>query len=159
LRTALCPGSFDPFHNGHLDVVERAAGLFDQVVVAAIGNPQKHTGLFSLQERAELIEASTAELGNVRVIFRSGLTVEVAAEVGAVAIVKGLRTVSDFEVETQMAQTNWSLTGIETVLLPAGAGVSFLAARFLREIAGAGGDISHLVPPPVRARLEEKLKP
>lgn len=159
MRTALCPGSFDPFHNGHLEVVERACRLFDDIVVAVIGNPQKAGQLFSMEDRVAMIEESTAHLGNVRALSRGGLTVDVAREVGAVAIVKGLRTVADFDMEMQMAQMNSRLSAIETVFVPTGAANSYLASRLLREVALLGGYVSDLVPPAVAKRLEAKLTP
>ena len=112
MSIALVPGSFDPFHNGHLEVVERAAVLFDEVIVAALRNPQKATSLFDLDERRQLIADSTAHLGNVRIVSVSTLLVDVARDVNASAIVKGLRAVSDFETELQMAQMNRSLSGV-----------------------------------------------
>lgn len=157
MRTALCPGSFDPFHNGHLEVVERACRLFDRVVVGAIGNPQKPGELFSMEERVAIIEECTVHLGAVSVLTRAGLTVDVAREVGAVAIVRGLRTVGDFDTEMQMAQMNHRISGIDTVFVPTGASHSFLAARLLREIARHGGDITGLVPEPVAKRLEARF--
>lgn len=157
MRTALCPGSFDPFHNGHLEVVERACLLFDRIVIGVIGNPQKSGHLFTMEERVEMIEESTVHLGNVSALTRGGLTVDLAREVGAAAIVRGLRTVADFDTEMQMAQMNHQLSGIETVFVPTGAANSFLASRLLREVALHGGDITDLVPRPVAKRLEAKL--
>ena len=154
MRTALCPGSFDPFHNGHLEVVERASRLFDRVVVACIGNPGKATGMFSMDERRELVEECTRHLDHVEAVARGGLTVDTAREFGAIAIVRGLRTVSDFDSEMVMAQMNHRLTGVETIFLPTGATYSFVSARLLREIATNGGDITGLVPAPVLERLE-----
>ena len=156
MRTALCPGSFDPFHNGHLEVVERAARLFDRVVVACIGNPSKTTGMFAMEERRELVEECTGHLDNVEAVARGGLTVDTAREFGADAIVRGLRTMSDFDSEMVMAQMNHRLTGVETIFLPTGATYSFVSARLLREIASNGGDITGMVPAPVLKRLESR---
>ena len=157
MRTALCPGSFDPFHNGHLEVIERASRLFDRVVVAATRNPQKAEGLFTLEERRAMIEESTAHLGNVRTVALAGLVVDMAREVGASAIVKGLRAVTDFESEMQMAQMNHRLSGIDTLFIPTGPAYSFVAARLLREVARLGGDVTGLVPDAVAERLKARF--
>jgi pantetheine-phosphate adenylyltransferase len=157
VRTALFPGSFDPFHNGHLEIVERASRLFDQVVVAALRNPQKSEPLFDLRERQQMIEESVAHLDNVRIVSVATLLVDVAKEVGANVIVKGLRAVSDFENELQMAQMNHHLSGIETLFIPTGSSHSFLASRLLREVARFGGDVRDLVPAPVAKRMEERF--
>jgi pantetheine-phosphate adenylyltransferase len=153
----LIPGSFDPFHNGHLEVVERASAIFDEIVVAAIRNPQKSEALFDLEERREMIEESCAHLANVRTVGIATLLVKVARDVNATAIVKGLRAVSDFESELQMAQMNHSLSGVETLFLPTSSRSSFVASRLLREVARYGGDVSHFVPEPVRRRLDRKF--
>ena len=157
MRTALFPGSFDPFHNGHLEVVERSARLFDEVVVAAIRNPQKGEPLFSLSERKEMLLESFAHVPNVTVDSLSVLVVDLARDLGAAAIVRGLRAVSDFENELQMAQMNRALSGIETVFIPTGPSNSFIASRLLREVARFGGDVSTMVPAPVAKRLAEKF--
>jgi pantetheine-phosphate adenylyltransferase len=153
----LIPGSFDPFHNGHLEVVERASLIFDEVVVAAIRNPQKSEPLFSLEERREMIAESCAHLERVRIVSISTLLVDVARDVGATAIVKGLRAVSDFENELQMAQMNRSLSGVETLFIPSSSDHSFIASRLLREVARYGGDVSQFVPAPVAKRLAERF--
>ena len=158
MRTALFPGSFDPFHNGHLEIVERAARVFDQVVVAALANPQKGVPLFSLPERREMLEESLAHLATVRVETFSSLVVDLAREVGATVIVKGLRAVSDFESEMQMAQMNEQLSGIVTLFVPSHSAHSFVASKLLREVARLGGDVSSLVPKPVATRLEERFR-
>jgi pantetheine-phosphate adenylyltransferase len=157
VKVALFPGSFDPFHNGHLEVVERASRLFDEVVVATLRNPQKSEPLFDLREREAMLEESTAHLGNVRVVSVGTLVVNVAREVGATAIVKGLRAVSDFDNELQMAQMNRELSGVETIFIPTSADRSFIASRLLREVARFGGDVSAFVPKVVAQRLIEKF--
>ncbi len=154
---ALVPGSFDPFHNGHLEVVERAAKLFDEVVVAALRNPQKSTQLFDLEERQEMIAESLAHLPTVRIVSVSTLLVNVAKDVNASAIVKGLRVVTDFESELQMAQMNRQLSGVETLFIPTSSTFSFVASRLLREVSRYHGDVSAFVPPAVNRRLIEKF--
>jgi pantetheine-phosphate adenylyltransferase len=158
VRIALIPGSFDPVHNGHLEVIERSSRLFDEVVVATLRNPQKSEALFSLEERQELLEKSLDHLGNVRIVSLSTLVVNVAHEVGASVIVKGLRAVSDFEYELQMAQMNKQLSDVESLFLPASAAYSFISSRWVREVARFGGDVTSLVPKVVAARLQEKFE-
>ena len=153
VKVALVPGSFDPFHNGHLEVVERAARLFDEVVVAAMRNPQKSEPLFDLTERQEMLEESLAHLPGVRIVSVSTLVVNVARDVGASAIVKGLRAVSDFENELQMAQMNRQLSGVETIFIPTSSTHSFVASRLLARGGPLGGDVSAFVPKPVADRL------
>jgi pantetheine-phosphate adenylyltransferase len=153
MTVGLIPGSFDPFHNGHLEVVERASVIFDEIVVAAIRNPQKSEPLFSLDERRDMIAESVQHLDNVRIVSISKLLVEVARDVNATAIVKGLRAVSDFESELQMAQMNRSLSGVETLFIPTSSNHSFIASKLLREVARYGGDVSHFVPASVQRRL------
>ena len=157
MSVALFPGSFDPLHNGHLEVVERASRLFDEVVVAALRNPQKSEPLFTISERTEMLEESLAHLDRVRVVGVATLVVTVAREVGASAIVKGLRAVSDFENELQMAQMNRQLSGVETIFIPTSSQYSFIASRLLREVARFGGDVTAFVPKPVALRLEAKF--
>jgi pantetheine-phosphate adenylyltransferase len=157
VSVALIPGSFDPFHNGHLEVVERAGRLFDDVVVATLRNPQKAEPLFNLAEREEMLKEALAHLPNVRIVSVSKLVVDVAHDVGASAIVKGLRAVSDFENELQMAQMNRQLSGIETLFIPTTSTSAFVASRLLREVARYGGDVSAFVPKVVWLRLQEKF--
>jgi pantetheine-phosphate adenylyltransferase len=157
VTVVLFPGSFDPFHNGHLEVVERSCHLFDEVIVACLRNPQKAEPLFSLQEREDMLAEVMAHLPNVRIESVSKLVVDVARDVGASAIVRGLRAVSDFENELQMAQMNRQLSGIDTLFIPTSSKSSFLSSRLLREVSRYGGDVSAFVPPAVQKRLEEKF--
>jgi pantetheine-phosphate adenylyltransferase len=156
MSRVLYPGSFDPIHLGHLDVVEQAAELFDHVVVAVMHNLEKPSGLFSVDDRIELIEASAADAGIadcVTVTSHSGLAVDAAKQATVDFIVKGLRSPADFEIEHQMALTNYSVSGVRTVYLPCRADRGFISSRFVREIARYGGAISHLVPAPVASAL------
>jgi pantetheine-phosphate adenylyltransferase len=157
VKVALVPGSFDPFHNGHLEVVERAARLFDEVVVAVVRNPQKSEPLFSLEERKDMVEEAVAHVPTARIVGVATLVVNVARDVGAVAIVKGLRAVSDFENELQMAQMNRQLSGVETIFIPTSSAHSFIASKLLREVARFGGDVSAFVPNAVEKRLIERF--
>ena len=157
MTVGLIPGSFDPFHNGHLEVVERASKIFDEIVVAAIRNPQKSEALFDLEERREMIAESCAHIPHVRIVSIATLLVNVARDVEATAIVKGLRAVSDFESELQMAQMNRSLSGVETLFIPTSSDHSFIASRLLREVARYGGDVRAFVPAAVAKRLEHKF--
>jgi pantetheine-phosphate adenylyltransferase len=158
MKVGLFPGSFDPFHNGHVEIVERASRLFDEVVVAAVRNPQKGAQLFDLKEREDLLEQVTAHLPSVRIVSMSTLTVWVARDVGANAIIRGLRAVSDFEAEMQMAQMNNHLSGVETIFIPTSAEWSFLASKLVREVWRFGGDVSAFVPEPVAKALAAKYK-
>ncbi|WP_334144617.1 pantetheine-phosphate adenylyltransferase [Rhabdothermincola sp.] len=156
MTRVLYPGSFDPIHNGHVEIVETASRLFDEVIVAAMRNPQKGEPLFTLDERRAMLEETVAHLENVRVTMFSSLVVDLAKEVGADFIVKGLRAVSDFESELQMAQMNHKISGVDTLFIPSASAHSFLASRLIREITRFGGDVSAMVPMAVAKRLQEK---
>ena len=155
MATVLYPGSFDPFHNGHRELVETAAYLFDHVYVAAIRNPQKNSGLFDLEDRKEMIRESLAHVDNVEVISMADLVTRVAKEVGADFIIKGLRAVVDFENEMAQAQTNLAVSGVHTLFLPSASANSYIASKFIRDIARFGGDVSSMVPEPVAKRLKD----
>jgi pantetheine-phosphate adenylyltransferase len=158
VATALVPGSFDPVTYGHLDVIERVARFFDRVIVAVIRNPQKAASLFSLEERESMLAEVTGHLGNVQIEYFAGLLVDFARIHGADTIVKGLRAVTDFDYELQMAQMNQSLSGIDTFFLATSPQYSFLSSSLVREVARYGGDVSSLVPPVVAARLDQRFK-
>jgi pantetheine-phosphate adenylyltransferase len=154
--TALCPGTFDPVTNGHLDIIERAGQRFDAVVVAVLDNPGKQP-LFSVDERVAMLKEATTGLDNVDVESFSGLLVEYARRKGSDVIVKGLRAVTDFEYEIQMAQMNRRLTGMETLFMTTDPTWSFLSSSLVREVARFGGDVSELVPSVVVDRLAERF--
>jgi len=158
VRRAVCPGSFDPVTNGHLDIISRASTLFDEVVVAVLINKSKKS-LFTVDERMDMLREVCAEYPNVKVDSFHGLLVNFCRERGIVAIVKGLRAVSDFDYELQMAQMNSSLAPVETVFVPTSPAYSFLASSLVKEVATYGGDVSGLVPehvlPLLTARLQE----
>jgi pantetheine-phosphate adenylyltransferase len=154
--TALCPGTFDPVTNGHLDVVGRAAELFESVIVAVLENPSK-TPLFTLEERVELLEEAVRDHRNVRVGSFRGLLVEHARAHGASVIVKGLRAVSDYEYEIQMAQMNQRIGQIDTLFMATSPKWSFLSSSLVREVARFGGEVEGLVPDHVRKRLIDRL--
>ena len=158
MRRAVCPGSFDPVTNGHLDVIGRAAGLFDEVVVAVGVNPSKSTRLFTAEERLDMLRQACSGWENVRVAEFSGLLTDFCRAEGIGAIVKGLRAVSDFDYELQMAQMNASLTRVETVFMPTSPEWSFLASSLVREIAQFGGDVSGLVPGFVHEALKRRFE-
>ncbi len=155
--TALIPGSFDPVTYGHLDIIERAAALFDEVVVAAVGNPAK-APVFTLEERQSMLADVTAGLPNLRIESFDGLLVDFAVARGVRTIVKGLRAVSDFDYELQMAQMNYRLAGVETLFMPTTPEHSFLSSSLVREVASFGGEVSSMVPPAVAKRLEERFR-
>ncbi len=154
--TALCPGTFDPVTNGHLDVVGRAADLFESVVVAVIENPSK-APVFRLEERVALLEEAVRDLPNVRVGSFQGLLVEYARTQGASVIVKGLRAVSDYEYEIQMAQMNKRIGEVDTLFLATSPRWSFLSSSLVKEVARLGGDVEGLVPDHVRSALDARL--
>jgi pantetheine-phosphate adenylyltransferase len=157
VATALCPGSFDPVTNGHLDIIERTARHFDTVIVAVIRNPQKSQSLFTLEDRQEMLHEVTAHLTNIKIEFFKGLLVDFAKEHEASAIVKGLRAISDFDYELQMAQMNQSLSGIDTFFISTSPQYSFLSSSLVREVAKFGGDVSTMVPAVVAKRLAERF--
>ena len=159
-RIAVCPGSYDPITNGHLDVIARTAGMFDEVVVAIVNHPvRKGTTLFSTEERLSFIDEATEHLGNVRSGSFDVLIVEFAESVGARAIVKGLRAISDFEYESEMTNLNrLQAPDIDTLYLMASPQYSFLSSSGVKEIALFGGDIDDLVPDGVADRLKEELQ-
>ena len=158
-RIAVCPGSYDPITNGHIDIISRASGMFDEVIVAVVNaSVRKSKSLFDAEERIAFIEHATAHLGNIRVVPFDKLVVDFAREQGAKAIVKGLRAISDFEYELEMNQLNRSLASdVESVYLMAGPQYSFLSSSGVKEIAIFGGDVSELVPEGVARRLQEAL--
>ena len=157
MTRVLYPGSFDPIHNGHVELIEVASRLFDEVVVAAISNPQKGVGLFNLEERKALVAASVAHLPNVSITSFASLVVDLAREIDADFIVKGLRAVSDFESELQQGQMNLAISGVHTLFLPSATTHSFVASKLIREISRFGGDVSSMVPAPVNAKLTERF--
>ncbi len=142
----LYPGSFDPIHLGHIDVIEQAHELFGSVVVAIMHNHAKPSGLFGIDERVEMAQRSLAHLDGVSVVAQTGLAVQAAQRTDVDFIVKGLRTSGDFEIEQQMAHNNQAVTGVRTVYLPCRPELGYVSSRFVREIAKYGGSIDHLVP-------------
>jgi pantetheine-phosphate adenylyltransferase len=159
MRLAIYPGSFDPITNGHLDVIARAATLFDEVIVSVAINEAKHS-LFTTEERVEMIRTVIGRFQNVRVVAFNGLLVEFARKQGAVAVVRGLRAISDFEFEFQMALMNRKLEpSIETVFLTPREEYTYLSSRIVKEIARLGGSVEAFVPEPVAGWLRKKLSP
>lgn len=156
MTAVLYPGSFDPVHNGHVEIVETAAQLFDRVIVAAMRNPSKTNALLSLEERESVLVETFAHLDNVEITAFSSLVVDLAQELEADFIVKGLRAVSDFETELQMAQLNQAISGVHTLFIPSASERSFLASRLIREISKFGGDVSSMVPEPALRVLRER---
>jgi len=152
----VCPGSFDPVTLGHIDIFERAAAQFDELIIAVLVNPSKQ-GMFNLEERIALIEESTAHLPNLRVESGQGLVVDFVKARGLTAIVKGLRTGTDFEYELQMAQMNKHIAGVDTFFVATTPQYSFVSSSLAKEVAMMGGDVSALLPEPVNARLRAKL--
>ena len=156
MRRCVCPGSFDPVTNGHLDVIERASRLYDEVTVGVLVNATK-TGLFEVGERIEMLREATAELGNVVVDSFEGLLVDYCRERDIPVVVKGLRAVSDFDYELQMSQMNNRLTGLETLFVATNPEYSFLSSSLVKDVAKWGGDVTGLVPEPVRLRFATRL--
>ncbi|MGH8902914.1 MAG: pantetheine-phosphate adenylyltransferase [Egibacteraceae bacterium] len=154
--TAVCPGTFDPVTNGHLDVLERVAARFDRVIVACITNPSKQP-MFDIDERVDLLRQATSHVTNLEVATFAGLLVDFCRDRGIGLIVKGLRAVSDFEYELQMAQMNAQLGGIETLFLTSCPLYSFLSSSLVKEVARLGGNVSSFVPPVVARRLADRL--
>ena len=156
MRRCVCPGSFDPVTNGHLDVIERASRLYDEVTVAVLVNTAK-AGLFSVEDRIDMLRQVTAGLGNVVVDSFDGLLADHCRERNIPVVVKGLRAVSDFDYELQMAQMNQRLSGIDTFFISTSPQHSFLSSSLVREVAKYGGDVSSMVPPIVAKRLDERF--
>ncbi|WP_221324017.1 pantetheine-phosphate adenylyltransferase [Actinoplanes sp. L3-i22] len=157
MRRAVCPGSFDPVTNGHLDIVGRASRLFDEVIVGVLINQTK-SGMFTIDERLEMLSEVTAPYGNVRVMAFHGLLVDFCRDQGADVVVKGIRAVSDFDYELQMAQMNIGLSGVETLFMPTNPLYSFLSSSLVKDVVKWGGDASAYLPDPVLARLVNRLK-
>lgn len=156
MRSAVCPGSFDPVTNGHLDVFARAAAMADEVVVAVLINQTK-AGLFTIEERIDMLREVVAPFPNIRVDSFHGLLVDYCEANGITAIVKGLRAVSDFDYELQMSQMNYRLAGVETMFITTNPLYSFLSSSLVKEVAKFGGDVEGLVPDAVLMRLRAKL--
>jgi pantetheine-phosphate adenylyltransferase len=156
-RRAVCPGSFDPVTNGHLDILGRASRLFDEVIVAVLINKSK-SSLFTVDERIEMLTECAAEYPNVKIDSFHGLLVDFCRDRGIQVIVKGLRAVSDFDYELQMGQMNHSLAGIETLFMPTNPLYSFLSSSLVKEVATYGGDVSTLIPESVNRRLVERVQ-
>jgi pantetheine-phosphate adenylyltransferase len=157
VKRVVCPGSFDPITFGHLDIIERASKLFDEVVIAVLVNKTKTT-TFNVAERIEMIEESTSNFPNVKVDSWSGLLVDYCRANDISAIVKGLRAVTDFDYELQMSQINLQLQGIETLFMSTAPSHSFLSSSIVKEVASHGGDVSSYLPKPVLARLQTRLE-
>jgi len=155
-RRAVCPGSFDPVTNGHLDVIGRAAQLYDEVIVAVLVNHTK-VGLFTHDERLEMLAEVTAEYPNVAIRSFQGLLVDFCRANDIPVVIKGLRVASDFDYELQMAQMNYGLAGVETLFLPTNPQYSFISSSLIKDVAKWGGDISGHVPDGVAARLRKRL--
>jgi pantetheine-phosphate adenylyltransferase len=157
VRTACCPGTYDPVTNGHLDIVARAAAVFDRVVVAVLINPAKQP-LFSLEERVAMLKEATVAMPAVEIDAFTGLLVDYARAHDVTAIVKGLRAVSDFDYELQMAQMNYRLAGVETLFMSTNPIWSYLSSSLVKDVARNGGDVAGLVPDFVAARLRERAQ-
>ncbi len=157
MRRAVCPGSFDPATNGHLDIIGRASRLFDEVIIGVLINQHK-TGMFTIEERIDMLRQVTNAYGNVRVESFRGLLVDFCRAQEAAVVVKGLRAVSDFDYELQMAQMNIGLSGVETLFMPTNPLYSFLSSSLVKEVAKWGGDVSPHVPDLVGERLLTRLR-
>jgi pantetheine-phosphate adenylyltransferase len=155
--TALCPGTFDPVTNGHMDIIGRASETFETVVVGALENPSKQP-MFSLEERVAMLKEACASMPDVTVVSFRGLLVDLARSQGDAVIVKGLRAISDYEYEIQMAQMNHRLAGVETLFMSTSPRWSFLSSSLVKEVARLGGDVSGLVPDHVKASLADRLE-
>lgn len=156
MTTACCPGSFDPVTNGHLDIIERAARAFDEVVVAVVENPSK-SPMFTLDERVELLRQITVHLEHVKIVSFQGLLVDFCRQVGAEVIVKGLRAVTDFDYEMQMAQMNARM-GVDTAFMATSPEYSYLSSSLMKEVAVLGGSVDGLLPAQVQERVAEKVR-
>jgi pantetheine-phosphate adenylyltransferase len=156
--TALCPGTFDPVTNGHIDILRRAARSFDRVVVAVLENPAK-APLFSVEERVSMLTEAADDIDGIEVESFDGLLVDFARDRGIGVVVKGLRGEGDFDFELKMAQMNHRLTGLDTFFLPTSPQWSYISSSLIKEVVRYGGDVAGLVPDAVRARLEERLAP
>ena len=157
MRRAVCPGSFDPVTNGHLDIVGRASRLFDEVIIGVLINTSK-SGLFTIEERLEMLGQATKKYGNVRVESFHGLLVDFCRAQHAAVVIKGLRAVSDFDYELQMAQMNIGLSGVETLFMPTNPLNSFVSSSLVKDVVKWGGDVSAYVPDFVHERLVARLK-
>jgi pantetheine-phosphate adenylyltransferase len=157
MTRAVCPGSYDPVTNGHLDIIGRAAKLFDEVVVAVLINKNKKT-LFSVEERTDMLAEVTSQWPNVRIDSWHGLLVDYCREHDIKAIVKGLRAVSDYDYELQMAQMNHQLSGVDTLFMPTNPIYSYLASSLVKDVATYGGDVSTLLPQTIERRLMQRLE-
>jgi len=157
MRRAVCPGSFDPVTHGHLDIISRAAGLFDEFVVAVLVNKSKRS-LFTVEERMGMLSETTAPFRGVSVDSFHGLLVDYCREHDIRAIVKGLRAVTDFDYELQMAQMNQRLSGVDTLFMSTSPEYSFVSSSLVKEVATYGGDVAHLLPEPVHRRMLERIR-
>jgi pantetheine-phosphate adenylyltransferase len=158
MRRAVCPGSFDPVTNGHLDIIARSAGIFDDVIVAVLVNESKQ-GLFTIDERIDMLREVTKPYENVRVESFRGLTVDFCRAHDAKVIVRGIRAVSDFDFELQMAQMNIGLAGVETLFMPTSPAASFISSSLVKDVAKWGGDVTPHVPEVVARRLVDRYRP
>jgi pantetheine-phosphate adenylyltransferase len=157
MRRAVCPGSFDPVTNGHMDIIGRSSRLFDEVIVAVLINESKR-GLFDLAERLDMLREALKPYENVRIEAFQGLLVDFCRSVHAAVVVKGLRAVSDFDYELQMAQMNIGLAGVETLFMPTNPQNSFISSSLVKDVAKWGGDVTRHVPEVVSRRLTERLR-